>query len=287
MHFPIRTFIGVLAAASLLPIAQASMTGDVLNGVNMWQNVLDEQTVEGRQQQTDQVFWNTKTLFPAQSAQSSSAVGIIEEDKNKRVGEFLNVQIEGATHVLSDVPLNTWYTPYVRSIAEKGIVSGYRDTTGALTGKFGPADNVTVEQMAKVMVSMIGLSPSDCSKPTINATASGSWSAGYTACAEKKSWSLYADGSVDVHRNATRAEVVVTLLQAYAVQPDVGTGSTFKDVSQTSQYASMIEKARASGIISGYTDANGNPNNLFGPNDPVTRAEFAKIVTLGIQVYGH
>ncbi len=31
---------------------------------------------------------------------------------------------------------------------------------------------------------------------------------------------------------------------------------------------------------------NGGVPKAFGPNDPVTRAEFAKIVTLGLEVYG-
>jgi hypothetical protein len=52
------------------------------------------------------------------------------------------------------------------------------------------------------------------------------------------------------------------------------------------QMAASIEQARADGIVSGYNDDDGNPTGFFGPDDAVTRAEFAKMVVLAIQVYG-
>jgi hypothetical protein len=39
------------------------------------------------------------------------------------------------------------------------------------------------------------------------------------------------------------------------------------------------------GVISGYMDAAGRPLGLFGPGNPVTRAELAKIALLGAGVY--
>jgi hypothetical protein len=270
----------------LLPIAHATTADDLLDDLNAWQDDITQQTKDQGLQDADSEFQKSADLFPDLTTLSNQKVSVLQEKRDERIADFVSVDINGATLTFSDVPRTEWFAPYVRTIAEKGLVSGYLDTAGKPTGKFGPADNVTIEQMAKVIVSAIGIPSSDCSTHTLNVTASGSWSAPYFACAEKHSWSVYSDGSVDAHRPATRAEVVATLLQANGITPDNGTGAAFTDVTSTLQYGSIIAKAKADGIVSGYTDINGNPTGLFGPNDAVTRAEFAKIVTLGLQVYG-
>jgi hypothetical protein len=91
---------------------------------------------------------------------------------------------------------------------------------------------------------------------------------------------------VDVHRNATRAEVISTVIQAFKVSELPATGTGFTDVTLSTQFASSIEQAFRDGVVSGYSDQDGNPTGLFGPAEPVNRAEFAKIVTIAMQVYG-
>ncbi|MBU1911611.1 S-layer homology domain-containing protein, partial [Patescibacteria group bacterium] len=39
------------------------------------------------------------------------------------------------------------------------------------------------------------------------------------------------------------------------------------------------------GLVSGFADEDGNLTGLFGPSDPVTRAEIAKIVGMGMRIY--
>ncbi len=51
-----------------------------------------------------------------------------------------------------DVASGTWYYEYVETAAAHGIVGGYKDDEGALTGYYGPADAVTREQTAKMIV---------------------------------------------------------------------------------------------------------------------------------------
>jgi hypothetical protein len=279
-----RTTLAVATIAVLAPSVHAAVLEMTQDDLNIWQSVIDEDMNDSLLQRIDEEFATDTALFPLKE-EDEATLTKLEAMKKERTNEFVSIEHRDGLLILSDVPRNSWFAPYVRDIAERGIVSGYKDAAGYPTGTFGPADNVTVEQMAKVMVSMVGISVSNCPAVALNGSASGSWSVPYLACAEAKSWSVYVDGSVDVHRNASRAEVVVTLLQAYAVKPDTGTGSSFTDVMQTMQYGSMIEKAKIDGIISGYVDADGMPNGLFGPGDPVTRAEFAKIVSLGMQVY--
>lgn len=69
-----------------------------------------------------------------------------------------------------------------------------------------------------------------------------------------------------------------------AVKNDVAANS-FIDVEQNSYYFDAVIWAKSKGIISGYTDSNGNPNGYFGPNDSVTEAQFAKMISqfLGLQ----
>jgi len=59
-------------------------------------------------------------------------------------------------------------------------------------------------------------------------------------------------------------------------------GQTFPDVDSSHPYYQAIETMAGRGVIAGYTDGN------FGPNDPVTRQQFAKMAvkTLGLTVTG-
>ena len=139
--------------------------------------------------------------------------------------------------------------------------------------------------MTKVLVYALGVSPVDCPSQTGNLSASGTWSAQFVSCAEQRHWSLFTDGTVDVHRPATRSEVIVTLMQAFNISPVAASGSIFTDVQPSMTFGGYIARAKQDGIVSGYTDENGDPTGLFGPDDNVTRAAFAKIVTGAMQVY--
>lgn len=271
---------GVVAA--VLPLATIAAS-DLSADLDAWESAHLEGIASQQIVDDDAMREEQADLFPAMSDEEGSA---LEESRDDRIAAFVSVDVGGKLLVLRDVPRSAWFAPYVREIAERKIVTGYSDASGVPTGLFGPADNVTIEQMAKVMQLASGTYDPACPVPPINVTASGSWSATYISCAEQKAWAVYGDGTADVHRNATRSEVIVTLLQAFDVQPGERTGEAFEDVSASTQFGAHIEKAKADGIISGYTDENGMPNGLFGPQDPVTRAEFAKIVTLGMQIYG-
>lgn len=202
--------------------------------------------------------------------------------------EFVSVKVDGKMVVFSDVPTREWFAPYVRSIAELGIISGYRDAAGLPLGKFGPADSVTLEQVLKVVVYASGKDPSSCKGTGTGGllnTGVSDWAKPFVTCAEEYQWSVFSDGSVDTKRGATRAEVIATVLQAFGVQTGNVSGDVFKDVGSATLYASAIERAQKDGIVNGYTDAQGNATGMFGPDDTVKRAEFAKMVTIALEVY--
>lgn len=255
------------------------------DGLNAWQTDLQTQGTEMDLQQAEQVFQTNADLFPDLSKIGVEHQSVLDTIKKERTAAFVTATIGGTDVVFSDSFSDQWYAPYLRNVAELGILTGYRDASGSLTGKFGPNDPVTIEQVAKSVVSAIGVSPADCPQVPVNVTSSGSWSAPYVACAEKAQWSVYGDGSVDAHRPATRVEVIATALQAFKISPDNPSGTVFTDVPATMQYAAYIEKAAKDGIISGYTTADGNLTGTFGPNDTINRAAFSKMLSLALQVY--
>lgn len=261
-------------SVAVLP-ASAAAAGLSTGDIGVWEKQVTSVEVETQGQDRDMLFQSASDLFPKTGTGTEETVG----------DEFVSVIVDGAKVTFSDVPLREWFGPYVRSIAELGIISGYRDASGVPLGRFGPADQVTLEQVVKVLLYASGKSPDQCKGTLLNAGVSG-WAAPFVLCAEQAQWSVFSDGTVDTKRPATRAEVIATVLQAFGKQTGNTSGDIFTDVGSSTLYAAAIEQAKKDGIVNGYTDASGNPTGVFGPDDAVKRAEFAKMVTIALQVYG-
>lgn len=89
----------------------------------------------------------------------------------------------------------------------------------------------------------------------------------------------YNDGThrLGVYDSIKRGDVAM-ILWRMAGKPDVSV-EQFYDVPSDSYYSDAINWARAAGIIGGYTDpVDGTPLNLFGPEDYVTREQFAVMI---------
>lgn len=218
------------------------------------------------------------------------------EGEDERVTEsvdttsaFVIVRENGIPTELKDVPRQAWFAPYVRHMADMSVVGGYRDATGRLSGIFKPEGNVTVEELAKMSVQASGTDRSSCPASPKNAAAKDGWSSPFIACAEAWGWSLFADGTVDIHRPATRAEVVQTVLQAFVVDINAMAGATppFKDVSGADAFGPAITFAAQGGIIDSGADDRGKITGNFRPGEPVNRAEVCKIMSKAVQVYAH
>lgn len=276
-----RAFL-VLASVLAVPAAHAA-SGVVLPDLSGIDAALEAHLNDQERQDAALEFDESAELFPAVEAEGESS---IEDAREDRVADYVVIRVGAKDVTLRDVPLKEWFAPYVRAIAELQLVSGYRDAAGAPTGLYGPADPVTLEQIAKVVTLAAGIDATSCAVPPKNLSASGSWSASYVSCAEARGWAVYSDNAADVRLSATREQVVMTVLQAFEREFDVDAATlTFTDVEKTGAYAPAIAKAAADGVVSGYTDADGRLTGLFGPTNDVTRAEFAKIVTVALQVY--
>lgn len=276
-----------LLAASVLFLVSAapahaasgwSLT-DSAETINSW---IEQQLHLIKQDQTDVDLEGGAEMFPV------SGSGVAMSEAPAIASPYVQFSSTGRTIILTDVPSSAWFGPFVRDAAERGIVSGYRDAAGNFTGLYGPANNVTLEELAKMAFLAAQLSQATCPGTAKNPKAAGRWSEQYIACAESEQLAVYADGTVDITRPATRAEVTVTILQAFgaALRDVPPSGVKLKDVSDSTLFANAIYAAVQSGVVTGDTDAAGNLTGYFRPHDAVNRAEVAKILSAAMQVYG-
>ncbi len=119
-----------------------------------------------------------------------------------------------------DVPSTAWFANYVEGAATRGIVMGYMDAEGNLTGQFGPADTVTRAAATKILVEAFDLEQLSDEESGLADVREGDWFHDYVAIAQQH------------------------------------------------------------GFVEGYS------TGYFGPADPVTRAQIAKMLVLGAQAAG-
>jgi hypothetical protein len=183
--------------------------------------------------------------------------------------------VPGST-LFSDVPKDAWFASYVSSLTKAGIVSGYKDAQGNLTGQFKPGNNVTQAEILKMALLAAGKSGREGIPK--NLSARGDWSAPYVNEAEDLGLSVYGP-SLDIHLPATRGQVVQTVLEAFHVPITAG-DNPFQDLLSSSPFAAAMETAAKLQIIQGDTDIQGMAKGTVRPNDPINRAEVSKVIEL-------
>ena len=72
------------------------------------------------------------------------------------------------------------------------------------------------------------------------------------------------------------AALLAILVMGLAASTSFAATTSFPDVPNSNPYHTAITNLAANGIIGGYT------NGHFGPNDPVTREQFAKMIDLAL-----
>ena len=123
-------------------------------------------------------------------------LGIVSEtgdfDKTLTRGEMARIVCEVGRYntvnsggkIFSDVPEDHQYANYINAAYEHGIISGYP------AGSFGPEDEVTREQMYKMLLSVAGYS--------VFAEQNGGYPSGYMSIASSNSLILKRSGSVTI-----------------------------------------------------------------------------------------
>ncbi|MBU0766596.1 S-layer homology domain-containing protein [Patescibacteria group bacterium] len=204
-------------------------------------------------------------------------VQMIEQSKSL---VYVTATVDGKTVVFTDVPLGMWFAPYVNQSVRASIMSGFKDEQGEPSGIYGPDRNVTIAELSKIAHEIAGIDETKTNLNPINIRARDTWFDQYFASAENLGWQLFTNTRLDPGRNATRAEVVTTLLQALDVPRNWAKGKMFTDVNLDTEYSSSIETAAADGLVAGYGDGE------FKPDNPINRAEISKIISLAIDLYG-
>ncbi|MBU2259336.1 S-layer homology domain-containing protein, partial [Patescibacteria group bacterium] len=204
-------------------------------------------------------------------------VQIVEQNKSLI---YVTATVDGQSVTFTDVPLETWFAPYVNTSIRTGIMSGFKNNQGNLMGLFGPESNVTIAELVKIAHELSGIDETKARWIPRNLLARDTWFEQYFASSEILGWQVFTDTRLDPGRNATRGEVVTTILQALDIPRKWPKGQMFSDVAISTQYSSSIETAAKDGIVAGYEDGE------FKPEDPINRAEIAKIISLAIELYG-
>ncbi len=200
----------------------------------------------------------------------------------------LQVMVQGTLVVFSDVPDDAWFATYVRAAAEAGIVGGYTDAQGRLTGKYGPGDNVTIVQALKMSVVAAGYDAESFRSHCIKVTwmdACNHWAAAYVGTSKALDFAI-PDIGVDINRAATRAEVAAIVADAFRVDQSSPQDHPFADMKINDQHAWAVAALSRDGIVTGDANAQGMPTGFFRPWDSVNRAEAVKIVMAARAEYG-
>lgn len=179
--------------------------------------------------------------------------------------------------VFRDVEDKDWFNPYVASLAEWGIVSGYKDVQGKSTGEFRPGNNVTIAEVLKMAMVAAKVDTNQCTNVPLHPQASGHWAKQYVACAEMMGVRmLNPQHPADLDRPAKRAEVITVVLDVFQDKV-LPLYSNFSDV-KGSRFEADIAYANLYGIVSGDKNTQGVETGMFRPDDSINRAETAKVI---------
>jgi hypothetical protein len=184
-----------------------------------------------------------------------------------------------------------WAESFITKLYTSCSVDGYKDASGNPLHLFLPDTQITRAELTKIVAQCkFGdtlVAPTVNSFPDVPASH---FAAAAIAKAQELGWVKgYSDGTFHPNQLINRAEALkIILLSTFSEGEIVGMGggdvSMFTDIDATAWYSDYVAYGVSKGFISGYKNADGTPNGLFGPGKNITRAETAKITvnTLGL-----
>ena len=170
----------------------------------------------------------------------------------------------------NDVPSDHWAYSYINELSSKGIINGYPD------GNYGPSDTLTYGQFIKLIVTA---SMKDVDYNLVKADFDH-WAAKYVKVATNyKAIEVEKINKQNIDNPISRIDVV-RIMGICDINMRNNPQKTvekldFKDISNiTSKEKSLLKHAVANSIIGGY------PDGTFKPDNNLTRAEAAKILSV-------
>ncbi len=205
--------------------------------------------------------------------------------------DMLLFTANGRADYFTDTSALAWYSEYVRTAAETGIVSGYADVQQNSIHKFGPNDPVTIGQILKIAFLGAGYDPEDFIPDGMPKDPSAHWARDYWSVAAVNSFNFTRDTYMldprqVLDRKATRAEVASIVADAFLVDIQRQVGNRYSDVNTASKFGPAIEALSQEGILSGDTDSSGQIIGRFRPDDFINRAEVVKIAMKARDTFG-
>lgn len=171
-----------------------------------------------------------------------------------------------------------WGESFIAKLYDRGAVDGYPD------GTYGPNKNINRAELSKIVLKLWGISaPSVAENPFPDVPAT-EWFAG--AVTMLKSLAViqgYPDGTFRPGQDINRAEALKILLKMSGLEIELiefDVANPFTDVYSGEWYAPYVLYAYGEGYVQGYKDEDGNLTGEFGPGNPVTRSEIAKMASL-------
>lgn len=194
---------------------------------------------------------------------------------NKKTSILVSVAIAASMLATSmsafaytDISADHWAKSYVDNLSGKKYVSGYED------GTYKPDNYVTRAEFAKILTNIFGVI--DKNGVELTDVADSAWYADTMKIAVKAGYVTgYADGTVKPEANITRQEAAVMVYRAWGLSPE-GT-LNFTDKAEIADWAAnQVATLAAKNVLNGYSDGS------FKPNNNITRAEVAKIISCAI-----
>lgn len=167
----------------------------------------------------------------------------------------------------SDVHTTDYFYEPVRYLYCAGVITGYPDNT------FRPYNNASRGQLSKIVVLAEGMPINITGAPHFNDVLLGNPFYDYIETAYNAGLiNGYADGSFRWSNDVTRGQICKIVVNAEGWTIDTSGGPHFPDVEPGSTFYDFIETAYHHALINGY------PDGTFGPGNPATRGQIAKIV---------
>ena len=202
---------------------------------------------------------------------SGSSIGsVVITQPQDNAGNAQNESVE-----FSDMQGFDWAAEAVNELSRRGVVSGDG------TGRFNPANNVTREEFAKMLVSAFNLYDEN-SITAFEDVSQDAWYYSYVASAQANGVvSGMSQTQFGIGMSITRQDMAVMLKRVYdmAGVGNAEASSTFTDYNDIADYAK-----EAVGVLCGAGILNGIDDGSFAPRDSVTRAQSARAIYALLQV---
>lgn len=207
-------------------------------------------------------------------AHEAIRVTVTAKDISGNIGRAsVDIPASGVNHKFTDTN-DYWAADYADFLYNAGITTGYAD------GTFRPNENVSRAQFAAMLYRYLGLKDSDYTSVLLPfadnnqipayavAAVRGLYAEGIINGTTGKDGKLYFNSGASLSRAQAAAMIGRTQEKGYAAAE-----LTFTDSGTIPAYAAFyIQTMAAQGVINGYTDG------TFGPHNPITRGQMAKIL---------